>query len=114
VTRWILGVLVVALIAVVAIVLAGGDSDTGDASAGTGAGPDPEQMAAFRDCLTEHGAKLPEAPSGAPPAPGESTPPATGLELPAPSGKTRRAMEACGDLAPQPPGGSPAPPIPQD
>jgi hypothetical protein len=71
-------------------------------------------MEAFRECLDEHGAELPDPPD--PPDAG-SAPPAEGLELPAPSGKTQRALEACADLAPAPPqpgGGFGVAPIPQD
>ena len=59
-TRWTVRVVVVAVAAVVVIVIAtagSGPDSSGDPEA-TIAGPDPEQMAAFRNCLNEHGVKL--------------------------------------------------------
>ena len=120
-TRWTVRVVVVAVAAVVVIVIAtagSGADSSGDPEA-TIAGPDPEQMAAFRDCLNEHGARSPEVPNGpgTPPAPSGSThtPPAGGVTLPAPGPRTRRALEACSELMPTPPAGAPpGAPIPQD
>jgi hypothetical protein len=114
-TRWIIGVVAAAMatIAVVVVIAAGSDSDT-EASAASG--PDPEAMAEFRDCMSEHGAELPQPPSdGEPPAPGAGAPPSGGFQAAPSAGgglfpadaKTRKALQACGDLMPQPPAGAP-------
>jgi hypothetical protein len=117
VSRWIAAVIVVAVVAIAAIVIVAAGSGSDDEAGASTAGADPEQMAAFRDCLTEHGAELPEPPGG---EPGQAPPSAGGLRLPRPSAKTQRAIEACSALMPQPPAGAPsagdrgAVPIPQD
>ena len=59
-TRWIVGVIVaaVAAIGVIVVVASGSESEP------EAAGPDAEATAEFRECLAEHGAELPEPPSG--------------------------------------------------
>lgn len=102
--RWIAGIVAVAAVAIVAVVLIAGGSDSDDqASAAVGA--DPEAMAEFRECLTEHGGELPEPPSGdqlpAPPSgepPSGAAPPAGGFEL---DEETQAAIEECSDLMPE-------------
>ena len=72
--------------------------------------PDPEALKEFRDCMSEHGAELPEPPK---------RPQRRALEEP--SSIEREAFEACRDQLPEPPRGdcrAPGPPpgiaMPQD
>ncbi len=118
-TRWIAGVVVVAAVAIVAVLLVAGGSGADDESGATVGRLDPERMEALRECLSAHGAKLPEPPTGhrSPAPPGgdtPATPPPGGLELPAPSVGTGRALEACGELMPAPSGVPFGAPVPQD
>jgi hypothetical protein len=128
-TRWIIPVVVVAAAAIgviVAVAAGGSDSET-EASA---AGADSEAMSAFRDCMSEHGAEVPEGPAVVRP-PGTDSPPSGDRgeippargELTEPDAETQEALEACADLMPQSSGGGTffgpgappgAAPIPQD
>ena len=74
-TRWIVGVIVVAVAAIgVIVVVASGSESEPEAAAAFG--PDAEAMTEFRDCMSEHGAELPEPPSGGElPAPPSGAPP---------------------------------------
>jgi hypothetical protein len=109
VTRWIVGVIVVAVVAigVIVVVASGSDSEPEPAA---GFGPDAAVMAEFRDCMSEHGAELPEPPSGGPvPAPSGGVPPSFDQGGGAPPAgvtpeaneETTKALEACSDLAPE-------------
>jgi hypothetical protein len=97
--RWIVAIVGVAVAAIAVVVVIASGSDSGASAA---SGPDSEAAQAFRDCMSEHGADLPEPPSGAPGAPSLG---ATSGQMPAPDAATRQALQACRDLAPQPPAG---------
>ena len=127
-TRWIVAVIIVAAVSIGVIVVVAPGSDS-DSEASAAQGPDPEAMTAFRECMTEHGADLPEPPSGELPAPGTGSPPSgDSQEIPPergalvqPDAETQAALDACADLMPEGQGGFIGPggppgvaPIPQD
>jgi hypothetical protein len=107
---WIIRIAAIAVIVgAVAILTSGGDDS---ATQATPSAPDPEAMAQFQQCLSEHGVEAPDAAQGPP-----SGDPSQGS---GPSKKMLRAMQACSRYAPQggqggfpdgaPPSGVPAAP----
>ncbi len=110
-----------ALVAIVLLLSGCGGSDSptttfdqGNAPPGLGqgapGGADPAALRRFASCMRRHGVDLPAAPtSGALPAPGSGSPQSGGPPSGRPqffgSAKARKAMQACRQNLPQPPGG---------
>lgn len=115
-TRWIIGIVGTAAVAIVAIVIVAGGGDDGGADASTTPAVDSEQTESFQACLSEQGvdeSTMPMGPGGVTPgadgAPSDGDqfqPPSDG-GMPQPSEEMQEAMEACQDLMPTPPGGAP-------
>jgi hypothetical protein len=99
---WIAGVTAVAVIAIaVIVVIAIGSDDGEDQANAMPAPPDAAAMQAFRKCMSENGAELPEAPGG-------------GIMI-EPDERSRKAMEECQELMPaRPPGAPDLAPLPQN
>jgi hypothetical protein len=97
-----------------ALALAGCGGSTTSTTSGAPGAPSQAAFAQFRTCLAQHGVKAPSGggpPAGGPPTgqpPGSGQPPA-GFGG-APSKKMQRALQACRQYAPRPPGGGFVPP----
>ncbi|MDX6583163.1 MAG: hypothetical protein QOI10_2347 [Solirubrobacterales bacterium] len=117
-SRWIIGALAVAVTAIALTVTSASGSDP-ETQGEVAVAPDPAAFDKFRDCMSEHGADVPEPFGVAFRAPGAGRPQLNARPPgppPAPrDAETRKAFEACSSLLPPPPSVAafPGPPDPK-